>query len=449
MIMLQIKKLQSTLPFLALAAMSISAAPFAQASRVSSARAVAPSVALESPGAQEFMAEEVASWNRSLETKRLSIRNQQVVNGGFVLRGTPSPAQRFNRAKLIPCQVKQVGGTFAAVRNSCDTNNPVFIPLSLPGQEKITPLAPGMYILGFENSVYPGFISINPGRATTVDLQQIPIPAGGNVKVYRDLTTNDEQAKLFFTTYTLGESLFTLAQWDFGDLYVKPFGIEDGARQISYKTCEAAKLPEMTVKGSRICRAWNQGSFMSVMEMFDFEPLYARDRKTDKVSLITSSVGAYKQWEVGRQGRPYGYRMGRLLVAKRTTSDQAQFVNVLPGRYMVEVVDASGRASLQATGAVGAADLAMNVGWLPQPAALKLDGKSVSAAPPTELLADGTVNPDVTSPEDQEGEFINPNETCASSKMWRTEKRAYCHSDKTEGCNRATAQLCEPTFDIP
>ncbi|RYZ67661.1 MAG: hypothetical protein EOP05_17460, partial [Proteobacteria bacterium] len=171
---------------------------FAHAS--TNTRPLAPSVALNSPGAEEFMAEEVASWSKPLERKRLSVHRQQAINGGFVLRGVPSPAQRFNRGKLIACNPKPAGTSFATARASCDTANPVFVPLSLAGQEQITNVTPGTYILGFENSIYPGFIYVNPGRATVIDLQQVPVPSGGQVKIFRDLTSNLEQSKLFFST---------------------------------------------------------------------------------------------------------------------------------------------------------------------------------------------------------------------------------------------------------
>lgn len=243
----------------------------------------------------------------------------------------------------------------------------------------------------------------------------------------------------------MNESLFSLAQWDFGDLYVRPFGIESGARAINYRFCEG-RLPELTVKGSRICKAWNQGSYMSVMEMFDFDPLSGRD-KNGKYYTIQSSLGGFAQYELQSPGRPFRYRMGRQLVAKQTNSNQASFVNVLPGKYMIEVVDSNGRASFSSQ-SVG--DLSTNMGWLPAPAALKLDGKTISAAPPATTDVNGVVITDNSlSPEDDDGDFVNPNETCQSSRMWRTEKRAYCRSDATEGCNRRTAQLCEPTFDIP
>lgn len=442
--MKNLNKLKFSLPLLASAFAAGLAfhAPTAQARSSTS-----PATVLNSPGAEEFMAEEVASWNRPLETRRLSIRYQQQVSGGFVLRGTPSHlAQRFNRGKLIACQTKPVGSTFAAVRNSCDVNNPIYLPLSLPGQDRVTSVPAGMYILGFENSMSNGFVTVYPGQVTTVELQKIAVPPGGQVKIYRDMTSNLEQSKLFFSTYTMNESLFALAQWDFGDLYVKPdMGIENGARAISYKFCEG-RLPELTVKGSRLCKAWNQGSFMSIMEMFDFEPLLGRD-KNGRYFQIQSSVGGFRQYEVLSPGRPFGYRFGRQLVAKQTTSSQAQFVNVLPGRYMIEVVDGNGRASYNA---VSVGDQSTNMGWMPSPLALKLDGSTISAAPPATTDVNGTVISNTSiSPEDDDGDFVNPNETCQSSKMWRTEKRAYCHSDATEGCNRRTAQLCEPTFDIP
>jgi hypothetical protein len=381
--------------------------------------------------------------NVSLESKTISMAPATAASGTVVLYGTRSPAQRSSMGRLIRCDARLIaGGQFVAMRNSCDVAHPYKLPLSLAGAEQPTTVPAGFYIMGFENSVYPGFLQVKSGLQTAVELQQIPIPAGGLVKVYRDTNALTEEFKIYFSTYVLGQSVFTLSEYSFGDLYLKSFGTRDGTVALSYKACEAAKLPMMTAKGARLCKAWNMGTFMTLTEMFNF-----------------AQNGSYSQWEVGQQGKPYAYSMGRLLVAKRTSSDIAAFVNVLPGQYVVEVTDVKGIVRAQATGPVGAinpaAALAMNMGWLPPSSKLLMNGNGAliavpnavdptadTAAPTAAVLAASDTG-------DETGEIVNLNETCSSARMWRTELRAYCTSDNVAGCARSTAKVCEPMFDTP
>jgi hypothetical protein len=432
MIMLQSRFFKTALAGLTLAASVAQAAPTGK--RIESM--------LHSPGARELMDEEVGLWQRNLETKQISVRNDVVVGGSVILRGVPSAAQRFNRGKLIRCDVRLIGGAqFAATRNSCDTDHPSYLPLSQPGKDQPTSVAPGYYILGFENSVYPGFLQVKAGEQSVIELKQVAIPAGGSVKVYRDVNALTEEFKLYFSTYVLGQSVFKLAEYSFGDLYIKAFGTRDGAVPLTYKTCESAKLPAMTTKGARICKAWNMGTFMTMTEMFNFNP-----------------NGSYLQYEVGLQGKPYPYPMGRLLVAKRTTAEISPFVNVLPGQYVVEITDAKGAVVAQPTGPIGVIDsvnaLAMNIGWIPAATQLKMNGNTNSVAIPAAIdpAADQTTPSAATlaaSDPGDTGEVVNLNETCSTSRMWRTELRAYCTADATAGCNRAAAKVCEPMFDTP
>lgn len=394
---------------------------------------------LKSPGARELMDEEVQLWQRQLETKKL-VNRQMVLNGTFVLRGNPSPAQRFNRGKLIRCNVRTLaGGQFAAERNSCDLLNPSYVPLSAGGVDNPTAVAPGFYILGFENSVYPGFLQIKAGQTTAVDLQTVAIPAGGTVKVYRDLTTLTEQFKMYLTSFVLADSVFKLAEYPFGDLYIKTFGMRDGTTKRNYKFCEQAKLPELTKKGDRVCKAWNSGTFMMMTELFDF-----------------AADGSFTQWEVMKPGKPYGYKTARLLVAKATTSADASFVNVLPGAYTVEVSGLKGIVSTTTTGGLGvdlAKTLSANLGWMPVATNLAMNGNG-SAAPPAAVdpLADSSTISSTSlaaSDEGSDDDFVPQNQTCGSASKWRTEFRAYCTSDASAGCNRSKARMCEPMYDTP
>lgn len=395
---------------------------------------------LHSPGARVLMDEEVQSWRNK---KTDEGENDAVMNAAVILHGTPSNAQYFNRGKLIRCDARLIGGgKFAAIRNSCDVDHPIYLPVSIPGKEAPVQVAAGSYVLGFENSIYPGFLQVKAGETKTVELQQIAVPAGGKVKVYRDMNSLNEEVKQYFTTYVLGESVFHEAEYPWGDLYIKAFGMRDGSVSLNYKTCEEAHPPKMTDKGSRICRAWNMGTFMTLTEMFNFSP-----------------NGSFLQWEVGDQGKPYPYPMGRLLVAAQTTSAEAAYVNVLPGQYVVELTPPTGAASAKPTGPVGdipaSNALSMNLGWLPQLSQLTMTSQSSLVVP---AAIDPQADPNaptaaaIAASDDGGGDggaFVNTNVSCGAAHMWRTELRSYCTSDAAPGCQRSAARVCEPMFDIP
>lgn len=386
--------------------------------------------------AAEMMTEEMdlrretREWGRSLRA-----RNQFQLDGSIELIGQSSPAQIFSRGKLIPCTIQRdlVQNVVVATRKSCDDSKRIYVPLTDGVTQPATPVPPGLYLLGYENSIYPGYVVISPGQSQRIVLQRIPVPPGGTVKIYRNLNSLVEQQKIYFTTYTTGKSFFKLGEYAFGDLYVQKVGNTNAPPSLSYDFCEQPALPELTARGQRICRAWNQGSFMGVMEMFDF--------RTDS---------RFVQWEVRKPGKPYGYRFARLLVAKATTSTRASFVNVLPGSYSVEVTGTNGKANVLPPVTVGplypeTSTLVTSFGLLPSPETLALNGP----AKPRPVLAVDPVNdpliaqPAGLSPEGDEP-ALTPGETCSSAILWRTESRAYCKIDLQEGCDRASARLCEP-----
>lgn len=389
-----------------------------------------------SPGAQDVMAEEVEHWQRS-DSRLFNPKFQTQMSGYFQLVGVPSRAQRFNRAKLVKCNMTQTPSGLKALRNGCDMKNPYYVPITDGTPAQATPIPAGLYLVGFENSIYPGFITVQVGQMTRLDLQQIAIPGGGSVKIYRDTTRVFEQMKLYLTTYATGESFFKLAQWPFGDLYIKKWGLRGDAANLSYKLCEQERLPEMTLKGQRVCRAWNKGTFMAVMEAFEF-----RDD------------GRFKQWEVSHPGKPYAYAFDRLLVSAPTTVEEAQFINVLPGQYTIELTTKKEvkRAPVKLGPTDAQGRLVNSFGVLPTPADLRMDG----AAEPTKPTAvDPLADPNaaalagISSPEDDDGEPIVRDGSCTKARFWRTEWRSFCRSETQEGCNRTSAKLCEPMFDIP
>ncbi|MEK7356345.1 MAG: hypothetical protein AAB250_07840, partial [Bdellovibrionota bacterium] len=291
---------------------------------------------------------------------------------------------------------------------------------------------PGLYLFGYENSIHPGYVVVSPGQTTRLILNQIPVPAGGTVKIFRDLTSLDEQRKVYFTTYTTGKIFFKQGEWSFGDLYLQRIGNMSSPPTLDYKFCEQPALPEMTAKGERICRAWSQGSFMALMEMFDFR-----------------NDGRFFLWEVLKPGNRYAYKFNRILVAKATTSNRATFVNVLPGVYSVELVDSKGVARTTPPIKVGPVDasgaLVSTYGMLPRPGDLALNGPYVAPKPkPVDIINDPLLAQNEGLAVEGDEPELAPGENCATARLWRTELRSFCKADTQDGCARATALLCEP-----
>lgn len=369
------------------------------------------------------------------EVGQLKARNQFQLTGGFEVVGQASAAQVFSRGKLVPCTINRDAYTNAIVlaRATCDDSQRIYVPLTDGVTQGATAVNPGLYLFGYENSLYPGYVVVNPGQTTRITLSQIQVPAGGTVKIYRDLTSLDEQRKTYFTHFAMKKSFFKYGEWAFGDLYIQKVGNNNAPPSLNYDFCEQASLPELTKRGERICRSWNQPSFMAMMEMFDFR----NDQK-------------FIQWEVRRPGKAYAYRFNRLLVAKATTASRAQFVNVLPGVYALEVVDGKGVAKVQAGIKLGPTDpytgqLATAFGQLPDPSVLALSGNYVAPKPAAvDLINDPLIAANAGLAVEGDEPQLQPGETCVSAKMWRTELRAHCKADTQEGCNRQTARLCEP-----
>lgn len=384
-----------------------------------------------SRGAQEIMAEEAELHQQQSRTREagrhLRASGQFQLNGAFEVIGQVSPAQVFSRGKLVPCAIGRdpVTNIVVATRHSCDDSKRIYIPLTDGVTQSATSVPAGLYIFGYENSIYPGYVVISPGQTQRIVLQQIQVPAGGTVKIFRNLSALDEQRKTYFTHYAMGKSFFKYGEWAFGDLYIQKIGNMNAPPVLSYEFCEQAALPEMTSRGERICRAWNQGNFMSLMEMFDFR-----------------NDARFYQWEVRKPGKAYAYRFNRLLVAKATTAARATFVNVLPGSYGIEV---DGNGSLKSLPSVTVGPLDTAYGMLPAPEALALNGPT---KPRVVAVLDPVNDPLVAqsgglSPEGDEPQ-LTPGENCESARLWRTESRAHCKADTQEGCDRSTAQLCEP-----
>ncbi|MFS4457802.1 hypothetical protein [Bdellovibrio sp. HCB2-146] len=296
------------------------------------------------------------------------------------VEGERGKFQVFAKVKAVRCSAEE--------RGKCDA--PIYFNLN---ESKNVPA--GNYILGFENSIYPEVVSINPGESRTLYLEKLTVPSsvkGTKIRVYRDLTTLVEQNKFYMTMFYMNRHFFRLDKDNFGDLYLTGSWERDFVQRFSYDACpRLTAFGDVMATAKSICAAWNSATRpIDLRELYDFG-----DDSTVKEMWVTYPGDVIPSLHP------------RYLVSAPMTS--ADFVSVFPGSY---------RFLAETKGAKSVGVKAGN-GFATEAAAL---GKS--------LNGDNTLN---------SIEAVD----CYSSPIWKTEQRAYCRKDSQEGCNRQQAQLCE------
>ncbi len=191
---------------------------------------------------------------------------------------------------------------------------------------------PGRYILGFENSIYPGFLDVREGQTVEVSLIKVSVPSQltqqAQVRVFRDLDADIEKNKIFFTQHHLGRPLFRLGQWGFGDLYLKKPGQMDITARLNYDVCNRSRYNDPEVEEAKlICQTATQalksGDWRNMSALFQFSGKDHMERELQK--------GQHIQNLVSEAGDRRQIVMRRLLVSAIVKG--SDFVSVFPGRY--------------------------------------------------------------------------------------------------------------------
>jgi hypothetical protein len=378
--------------------------------------------------------------------------------GGFLLSGAPSPIQYHNVAILVRCKSEfSVNGIRSPLQRSCDPATTVQIPINQPAQ-----LPEGEYMLAFENTVYPGLISIKAGGQREVKLVQLAIPNVGKdarITVARDLSRLEEQRKIYFSEFTMAQPLFPLTIPDGYDKDLYP-RMGDADKPIlsdaRYKVCDSKKLPPLSPKAKRLCRLWRMQNPMALSEFFNF----GEDGAFEQYLFIRprGSVNSSGAVDVTSKKR------GRLLVTPNNYV-AGQFVNVLPGSYRIDYRGKNGvwkkeqfvvgyqptynqytpygsiwNMSLVPLDPNAASETAM--GPVLDGAAFGMKFRTVSLDEAVDAINSSTDTDDAaeeTSPDSK---------TCRDNGViYKTELRSYCVNDpnKTpvEGCDQAQTSFCE------
>lgn len=183
---------------------------------------------------------------------------QAQVMGSLQVSGEAGKSQIFQKVKAVRCEKDQ--------RGKCDTA--VFFDLNKPQALKA-----GNYIVGFENSIYPGWVTVEAGGLTQLNLEKVAVPSqitGSKIKVYRDMSAAVEQNKVLFAMYAMNKHFFRLDKENFGDLYLTGAWERDFVQRFTYEICPKienyTKAPEEAVV---VCTAWNTATDYSGLR-----PLY-------------------------------------------------------------------------------------------------------------------------------------------------------------------------------
>jgi hypothetical protein len=237
----------------------------------------------------------------------------QSSSGTLTVRGEAGPSQIFRQVKAAKCD---------AMKRSCSIVE--YFDLN---QAKSLPT--GQYIVGFENSIYPGWVQISAGQNVTLDLIKIQAPTGltkePKLRVFRDFDADIEKNKLFFVQFYMGRPLFRLSEYNFGDLYLASPGMTDVTLRLNYDLCNGFKMRNSeNEEAVEIClnaaeaKGWRD---MSALFQFKGQDHMGRDlQKGQFVQNLVSEAGDRRQITMRRQ----------LVSAPIKGSD---FVSVFPGQY--------------------------------------------------------------------------------------------------------------------
>jgi hypothetical protein len=234
----------------------------------------------------------------------------------ILVKGEAGPSQLFRQVKAV----------------HCDSQTKICKKIYFFNLNQAESVIPGRYIIGFENSIYPGFVDVKLGQKTEVELVKVYAPSQltsqPQVRVFRDFDAEIEKNKIFFTQHHLGRSLFRLGQWGFGDLYLKKPGQMDITARLNYDICNRSQYSDPEVEDARlICQAATQalksGDWRNMSPLFQFSGKDHMERELQKGQFIQNLVS-----EAGDRRQIV---MRRMLVSAIIKG--SDFVSVFPGRY--------------------------------------------------------------------------------------------------------------------
>jgi len=356
-----------------------------------------------------------------------------ISSGSLQVLGEQGPSQYMGYATAMKCDdpTETINSRTGMRKLNRRCSTPVKVELN-----KLKNLEVGRYIVGFENTLYPGFVDIQQAQTTTIRLQKINVPGSlskeATVKVYRDMGSLIEQKKIYMEEFFAGRSLFRQTIRSYGDFSLAAQGEIDMVTSNSYNYCSEVNMNTVAlVKDIReqalfVCESYNQAR-----SMLDLADLYR-----------FNSNGTYQEAAVDYPGDVIPKRYLRLLVGAPLKTNE--FVSVMPGVY--RIAGNSGKSEVRAN--------AMNVSENYPVAQRRFAKSRLSVINGSELAEGDFADTNSDSMADMNSNSIGQNvqlgaygtsqaQRCSNASVWRTHLRSYCTQDSQEGCSREQSLVCE------
>lgn len=241
--------------------------------------------------------------------------------GQLSVSGDVSPTQIFSKIRAVRCD--------ANVKSSCD--DPIEFDLNQAVQ-----VPTGLYMLGFENSVYPGFVEVVQDQLTQKTLSRLDLPKNflntSGLKVYRDVKSETEKKKVLDELFYNRGLLFEQASFGFGEFYIRTRAQLRALPELDFSNCNkvASAGPDSddySLRAKAICNSWvNASSSADLALAINFSPAGRSDAEVDSEMATIQRLDG--------NGDLVPLRFLKLLVAPVSPAPMT-FLSVFPGQYRI------------------------------------------------------------------------------------------------------------------
>lgn len=309
---------------------------------------------------------------------RLDSRSHYIEGDGrqvsFTLQGELGPTQLFGVGTMIRCSVKPYKGCVDAEAKGIEEREEFPVRINRPM------LVPeGYYLLGFENSRYPGWFHVkceplDEGECApqVLSLKKIflseKISQASVVVVTRDISQDIEQNKFLADQFYNGHSLFKEAAYGTWGFYLPGVNQFDVVQRLKNDFCFKLDRNEKDISPEVLdyCLSLRDGL---TLEQFENLPvaasLFNAEGTNDQVDALRSlklfnfkmkptnqsPLGEWTQSWITKPGAWLEFPQRPYLVASplfpQNLSREKQFVSVLPGAYKITGLNEKGAVMIE------------------------------------------------------------------------------------------------------
>lgn len=303
----------------------------------------------------------------------------QLVN--VKVEGLMGPTQLFREVTAIRCSNKTYKGCLKGEMEGDVHKSPEVYRFKV---NEATHLPVGSYMLGVENSLYPGWLNVscspvpqsltNDSEVSTCTPIVIKLPGfslpeeysnAHSVLIYRDLTKPDEQRKILNHDFYLGNSFLQQAPTSSSDksFYLVSGNQIDMVQRMNLDYCLDVVKNKSTLSKNGLfpdaiksCQSFKetlslknitaQVTSFSKLSIYRF-PYVDKTKTYSNLSEHPLVVGEWTQRWISAPGSWITFTHRRYLVAAPmflgTTPRTKQFVSVFPGDYLILALDGNGK----------------------------------------------------------------------------------------------------------